>query len=53
MATERAIRERLALCPLWALALRVPDVSIMFCLLKGKSAGQSPNYLILAMSVSR
>lgn len=27
MATERAIRERLALCPLWALALRVPDVS--------------------------
>ncbi len=27
MATERAIRKRLALCPLWALALRVPDVS--------------------------
>lgn len=27
MATERAIRERLALSPLWALALRVPDVS--------------------------
>ncbi len=28
MATERAIRERLALSPLWALALRVPDMSI-------------------------
>ena len=27
MAIERAIRKRLALCPLWALALRVPDVS--------------------------
>ena len=27
MATVRAIRERLALSPLWALALRVPDMS--------------------------
>jgi hypothetical protein len=52
MATERAIRERLALCPLWALALRVPSVSSMFQLLTGKSAGQSLNWLHLALGVS-
>jgi hypothetical protein len=52
MATERAIRERLALSPLWALALRVPYMSTMFDLQMGISAGQSLNYRILAMSVS-
>ena len=52
MATERAIRERLALSPLWALALRVPYMSTMFDLQMGISAGQSLNYFILAMSVS-
>jgi hypothetical protein len=52
MATERAIRERLALSPLWALALRVPSMSSMYCLLTGKSAGQSLNWLTLAMGVS-